>query len=209
MDMDFFNRRAKEWHATRRTDYPKLQYLLHRLDLQPGQRVLDAGCGDGVLTRLLAAAVGEDGFVTSVDAASAMLREAKALHPGLRQVHYQCADVETMTFYERYDRIVLLDVFPHLRHPVASVVRLVREALEPDGRLLIAHDAARETINELHQDLSLPVGLELPPIDELARTLEASGLHVAARRETAELYFVVVAPSAVRASDAVAMEASV
>jgi 2-polyprenyl-3-methyl-5-hydroxy-6-metoxy-1,4-benzoquinol methylase len=192
MDIDFFNRRAKRWTATRRTDHHKLQYLLHRADIQPGMHVLDAGCGDGVLTRLLSASVGEDGFVVGVDAASGMLGEAKALHPGLRNVHYQKGNLETMTFYERFDRIILLDVLPHLRMPIDSVARMVREALEPDGRLLIAHDAARETINHLHQDLGLPVGMELPPVDVLAQRLEAAGLHVGRRGETAEYYFLVV-----------------
>lgn len=192
MDTEFFNRRAKQWCHTRRTDHQKLQYLLHRADIRPGMRVLDAGCGDGVLTRLLSAAVGEAGFVVGVDAAVGMLGEAKALHPGLRNVHYQKGDIETMTFHERYDRIILLDVLPHLRMPIDSVVRLVREALEPDGRILIAHDAARETINELHRDLALPVGIELPPVDVLAQRFETAGLRVSRRAETDEYYFVVV-----------------
>jgi cyclopropane fatty-acyl-phospholipid synthase-like methyltransferase len=194
MDMEFFNRRAKQWHATRRTDFQKLHYLLHRLDLQPGMRVLDAGCGDGVLTHLLSAAVGDDGFVTGVDAAANMLGEARALHPGLRNVHYQRADLESMPFLERYDRIVMLDVLPHLRRPVWAVARMVREALEPEGRMLIAHDAARETVNSLHRDLALPVGMELPAVDLLARQFSEEGLTVLQQRETAELYFVVVAP---------------
>lgn len=38
------------------------------LQLAPGSRVLDAGCGGGGMTRLLAEAVGPDGEVVGLDA---------------------------------------------------------------------------------------------------------------------------------------------
>jgi SAM-dependent methyltransferase len=38
-------------------------------DLRPGDRVLEVGCGQGDMTAVLAAAVGEDGHVTAVDPA--------------------------------------------------------------------------------------------------------------------------------------------
>jgi 2-polyprenyl-3-methyl-5-hydroxy-6-metoxy-1,4-benzoquinol methylase len=192
MDIDFFNTRAKRWSATRRMNLEKLQYLLRRLDIQPGMRVLDAGCGDGVLTRLLSEAVEPDGFVVGVDAASGMIAEAKALHPGLRNVHYQVADLETMPFCERYDRIIMLDVLPHLKHPMKSVVRMVREAMEPEGQMLIAHDAGRATVNHLHQSLALSEASELPPVDLLSDAFEAEGLRVLHRAESEEYYYLLL-----------------
>src|SRR5215210_6349596 len=47
--------------------------LIGRLDLAPGMRVLDAGCGPGRLTIPLARAVGPTGEVVALDGQSAML----------------------------------------------------------------------------------------------------------------------------------------
>src|SRR5918996_2532863 len=49
--------------------------------LQPGERVLDVACGTGVVTRLVAPAVGPTGQVTGLDINAAMLAVARSLPP--------------------------------------------------------------------------------------------------------------------------------
>jgi trans-aconitate methyltransferase len=49
--------------------------ILARLDPKPGERVLDLGCGDGVLTAQIAAA---GALVTGVDASPEMVTAATA-----------------------------------------------------------------------------------------------------------------------------------
>ena len=44
--------------------------LVKTWDIQPGERVLEIGCGQGDCTLVLAAAVGDEGSVTAVDPAS-------------------------------------------------------------------------------------------------------------------------------------------
>ena len=66
-----------EWDAERyhRVSNPQLEWgrrVLRRLAPQPGERILDIGCGTGRLTAELVAALGE-GTVVAVDQSEAML----------------------------------------------------------------------------------------------------------------------------------------
>lgn len=56
---------------------PGRRAAIEALDLRPGARVLDVGCGTGLNLPLLAAAVGPAGEVVGVDASAAMLRQAR------------------------------------------------------------------------------------------------------------------------------------
>src|ERR671932_88266 len=53
------------------------QRLIAAAGVQPGQRVLDVGCGTGYLARLIARAVGGDGLVVGIDPSLAMIRYAE------------------------------------------------------------------------------------------------------------------------------------
>ena len=50
--------------------------ILEVLDAQPGEHVLDVGCGNGALTIAVAAAVGPDGSATGLDISPQMLAVA-------------------------------------------------------------------------------------------------------------------------------------
>jgi len=55
--------------------------VIELLDPRPGERILDLGCGPGVLTLPLAAAVGRAGLVLGVDLAEGMLALARRAAP--------------------------------------------------------------------------------------------------------------------------------
>ena len=58
---------------------PVLDALLNRADLQPGQHVLDIGCGGGTSTLAISDRVGPSGRVTGVDISERLLGVAKSL----------------------------------------------------------------------------------------------------------------------------------
>lgn len=194
MEENFFNNRAKSWAATRRSDPHLLAELIRVADVRSGMRVLDVGCGAGVLSPILSTSVGAGGVVVGVDASWAMVEEARRLHVRLARVAYLYADVEReVSPLGRFDRIVMLDVWPHLATPIDTVRRLVGEALLPNGRLLVAHDIGRDAVNRLHAACGLSETSFLPPAAEVVTAVEAVGLRVLAWRDDETCYYLLLA----------------
>jgi len=103
---------------------------------QPGERVLDVGCGFGDTTQRIAGLVGPEGEAVGVDAAVKFIETARseAQEAGVANVRFQVADVETTRFEERFDRAFSRMGTMFFSNPVWAL-RNVREALAP-GSLL-------------------------------------------------------------------------
>lgn len=101
--------------------------LIDLLAPQPGQRVLDLGCGDGVLTEKLAAAgcivVGVDGSPQQVAAARARGLDARV------------ADGQDLPFDGQFDAVFSNAALHWMRAP-DRVIAGVARALKPGGRFV-------------------------------------------------------------------------
>jgi SAM-dependent methyltransferase len=118
-------------HA-RRTAATSAAYLLPLLE--PGQRLLDVGCGPGSITVDLARAVGP-GEVVAVDRAPAAvaLAEEAARSAGVANVVTQVADVMALPFEDgAFDVVHAHQVLQHLSDPVAAL-REMRRVTRPGG----------------------------------------------------------------------------
>lgn len=111
--------------------------------LQPGERVLDAGCGTGVWTRLAAKAVGPSGQAIGVDPGPKMIGVARrnAAREGSRAT-FELAVVEKLPFGDdSFDAALLCLVLHHLPSEVKRKgLEEIWRVLRPGGRL-IAIDA--------------------------------------------------------------------
>ncbi|HEY7056377.1 MAG TPA: methyltransferase domain-containing protein [Vicinamibacterales bacterium] len=108
-------------------------YAIRATDL-----VLDVGCGTGQTTRE-AAQLATAGRVLGVDRSEAMIERARALvhAAGLRNVDYECADVERYALpRERFDVAISRFGTMFFDQPVVAFSN-VRSALRPDGRLVM------------------------------------------------------------------------
>lgn len=70
--------RPDDWAATEDLQHPTYEAALHHLDLTPGDRVLDVGCGSGVFLALAAA---RGARVHGLDASPSLLDRARARVP--------------------------------------------------------------------------------------------------------------------------------
>jgi len=75
--------------------------LISELKLKGNERILDLGCGDGVLTAELAEHV-PDGFVLGIDASASMIETAGRDHTG-RNVQFELLDINAIDFDSEFD----------------------------------------------------------------------------------------------------------
>lgn len=106
--------------------------------LQPGMRVLDAGCGPGVVTSILAELVGPTGKVTGVDLHAPRLAEARATCAALPQCHFLQADIRAMDLPgDTFDYVWCQYVLEYLPDPERALAEFLRVA-KPGGRVVVA-----------------------------------------------------------------------
>jgi SAM-dependent methyltransferase len=100
---------------------------------QPGDRVVDIGCGFGDTAGRIAQLVGARGSVLGVDAAPRFIESAREEF-GAANVRFAVADVERTMFEERFDYAFSRFGTMFFANPVHAL-RNVRNALAPGGRL--------------------------------------------------------------------------
>src|SRR5689334_7656870 len=117
-----------------------LEQLLAAAALEPGERVLDIGCGTGVTTVPYAQAVGPSGHVTGADISQPMLDAARRRvdEAGLTNVELILTDAQVHEFApDSYDLLTSRLGVMFFADPRAAFRNLIR-ALRPNGRLVMA-----------------------------------------------------------------------
>ncbi len=156
----------------------RLETLVERWRLAPGERVLEVGCGSGRLTRLVAPRVAPGGELVAFDVSLGMMAATRRrrVPPGAWLAR---ASVLRLPFAEgTFDRALCFCVLPHLLEPGRAMVELHR-VLRPGGTLWIDHLADRADINAFHRSLGGELAEHLiPPNPVVWGLLESAGFEV-------------------------------
>jgi ubiquinone/menaquinone biosynthesis C-methylase UbiE len=134
-----------------RTD---VKELLHP---EPGQRILDLGCGTGDLSRDMAAYVAPGGEVIGVDFSRAMVDEAirRQVDPDL-PVTFEHGDAQALRFKSgSFDRCWTERMLCHLSNPAAALAEMVR-VVRPGGLVAVVDIDAGGTMID-HPDQPITV----------------------------------------------------
>lgn len=150
--------------------------------LQPlaGERILDLGCGDGVLTAEFAAAGAQ---VVGIDQSEDFVATCKA-----RGLDVRLMDGEALTFDHEFDAVFSNAALHWMRRP-EQVIAGVRRALRPKGRFVAefgGHGNVAAITTALHAmalrhgvDANLAHPWFFPSVETYRAMLEAQGFEVA------------------------------
>ena len=134
-------------------DSKLIEELLDSLRVTKCNRILDLGCGKGIISSKLAKR--NHGEVVAIDLSSKMIELAKEKikDPAVTFIN---ADFYQFTDSDKFDAIVCFDAFPHFLY-VEGYVNKAYELLKDDGLLAIIHDCGRNELNSHHRAHALKV----------------------------------------------------
>ena len=114
-----------------------LKLYIDRADIKDGHEVLDLGCGWGSFSLYVAERY-PDINITSVSNSSDQIAYIKneAHKKGLSNIKAFRMDVNNLELNKKYDRIVSIEMFEHLRN-YKLILNYLNHALKPDGKLFI------------------------------------------------------------------------
>ncbi len=126
--------------------HDKLDYLCRKLRLQPGQTLLDIGCGWGALALWAARHYGVSVHGITLSKAQSQLARERIEKAGLEeQVHIELLDYRDLPQDVQYDRVVSVGMFEHVGiKNFPTYFGTVRRVLKPDG-LFLNHGITNET----------------------------------------------------------------
>lgn len=133
-------------------DIEIISFLIDSFNIQDSNKVVDLGCGTGILFDMLRRKVGNDGFVVGVDFCAGMIRRAKRNFP-FENIYEVDADVEYLPLQnEFFDVAISFAAFAHFAHP-QLVMNEVSRVLKKGGQFHIIHLlGSRELVDFHHKE---------------------------------------------------------
>ena len=194
-----------EWAAAGRGEEMEAHHIsiaeqtIKRMKLQPGERVLDLGCGAGWATRILARAVegrrGEqEGHAIGIDVADEMISRARAGAADVDNAMFAWGSASEIPWAAEYfDKVLSIESFYYYPDQ-DKVLDEIHRVMAPGAKLYILINLYRENHYSLRWVTELNVPVHARSEKEYKQMLERHGfkdieiVHVPDKTPTPETY---------------------
>jgi arsenite methyltransferase len=174
-----FNRWAEQGEGPKMENHHLdiTEKALRRMDLRPGERVLDLGCGSGWATRLLARIVADgpegSGQVVGLDIADEMIRQARAASKDFENVMFVQGSAAQIPWEENFfDKVLSVESFYYYPDQDRALAQLFR-VMAPRGRLFILINLYKDNEYSLQWVPKLKVPVHVRSAAEYVELLRA------------------------------------
>lgn len=191
----FFDSIASVWderfyHVTK--EQKNLDRHCALYDIKKGHKILDIGCGTGVMFGRFKKLAGKSGRVIGIDFSPAMIKRARNKHKSDKK-NFICADAHCLPFESKtFDRVICFSCFPHFSDKKKAIKEATR-VLKSKGILVISHLCSSRKIAAIHKCAGPAVAKDfLPPKTDFLLTIKDIGMQLLEFKDEKGLYLVKV-----------------
>jgi arsenite methyltransferase len=150
---------------------------VRHMELRPGERILDLGCGAGWATRILARLVGDGpeghGQVIGLDISDEMIRRARAASKDFDNVMFVVGSADKIPWEENFfDKVLSVESFYYYPDQDRTLNELFR-VMAPHGRLFILINLYKDNHYSLSWVDELKVPVQVRSKDEYVELFKA------------------------------------
>src|SRR5581483_6221711 len=154
------------------------EQTLRRMELKPGERVLDLGCGTGWASRLIARLVGEGpagfGQVVGLDISDEMIRRSRAASRDFDNLIFIWGSAQQIPWEENFfDKVLSVESFYYYPDQDRALAELFR-VMAPHARLFILINLYKDNPYSLQWVHKLKVPVHVRSKDEYVQLLRAN-----------------------------------
>ncbi len=173
MRKDFFETHGAGWEERNYTPGKREQVrrMVQAFALKEGQRVLDVGCGEGILFPYVREALGASGGIIALDPSEGMLKGAAQKNEALLIQ----AEAEHIPLIANYvDQVICFAAFPHVADKKQAVREFFR-VLRAGGKVFIAHLMNRDELSAHHEKHHAVRQDRLPNFEDMNQLFVSAG----------------------------------
>ena len=188
--MEFFENAAERWEEKNYNPetQARVMDLLQSLNLPVGKKILDVGCGQGVLIPYLREIMGADAKILALDPSATMLKGVTEKDTLVETIHARAEEIPLPD--SQLDLLICFSAFPHIHDQAAAAAEFYR-ILSSGGTAYILHLRDSKKINMHHDRHEAVKGDHLPDAEAMKQMFLQAGFQTVSLEENPNRYLFV------------------